>query len=75
MQDFLNTGTPHTKNITNNNVTVGQDNFGGIWVNLAYLAAVNINTNTVNAAAGVVSGTTLPMASTSPRCDLAQPPL
>ena len=74
VQDFLNTGTPHTMNITNNNVTVGQDNFGGIWVNLAYLAAVNINNNTVNAAAGVLpAGTTLPMAYTSPRCDPAQP--
>ena len=56
VQDFLNTGTPHTMNIANNTVTVGQDNFGGIWVNLAYLAAVNINDNTVNAAAGVTSG-------------------
>jgi hypothetical protein len=56
VQDFLNTGTPHTMNITNNNVTVGQDNFGGIWINLAYLAAVNVNNNTVNAAAGVTSG-------------------
>ncbi len=56
VQDFLDTGTPHTMNITDNNVTVGQDNFGGIWVNLAYLAAVNIDNNTVNAAAGVVSG-------------------
>ena len=37
VQDFLNTGTPHTMNITDNDVTVGQDNFGGIWVNLAYL--------------------------------------
>ena len=54
--DFLNTGTPHTTNITNNDVTVGQDNFGGIWINLAYLAAININTNTVHAAASVVSG-------------------
>ena len=56
VQDFLNTGTPHTMNITDNDVTVGQDNFGGIWVNLAYLAAVNINNNTVNAAAGVTRG-------------------
>ena len=54
--DFINTGTPHTTNITNNDVTVGQDNFGGIWINLAYLAAININTNTVHAAASVVSG-------------------
>jgi hypothetical protein len=56
VQDFLNTGTPHTINIANNGVTVGQDNYGGIWINLAYLAAVNINNNTVNAAATVVSG-------------------
>ena len=56
VQDFLDTGTPHTMNITDNDVTVGQDNFGGIWVNLAYLGAVNINNNTVNAAAGVTAG-------------------
>ncbi len=56
VQDFLNTGTPHTMNITDNDVTVGQDNFGGIWVNLAYLATVNVSNNTVNAAAAVTSG-------------------
>ena len=56
VQDFLNTGTPHAINITNNNVTVGQDNFGGIWANLAYLPTLNINNNTVNAAASVTSG-------------------
>ena len=53
VQDFLNTGTPTPITIANNNVTVGQDNFGGIWVNLAYLPTLNINNNTVNAAAGV----------------------
>ncbi|HSS20331.1 MAG TPA: C25 family cysteine peptidase [Pyrinomonadaceae bacterium] len=56
VQDFLNSGTPHTTNINNNNVTVGQDNFGGIWVNLAYLGTLNINNNTVNAAGSVTSG-------------------
>ena len=56
VQDFLNTGTPIPITIANNNVTVGQDNFGGIWANLAYLPTFNINNNTVNAAAGVVSG-------------------
>ena len=63
VQDFLNTGTPHTMNITNNTVTVGQDNYGGIWVNLAYLATLNISDNTVNAAATVTGGSDLPMAS------------
>jgi CSLREA domain-containing protein len=56
VQDFLNTGTPYPINISNNNVTVGQDNFGGIWTNLAYLPTLNINSNTVNARAGVTSG-------------------
>jgi uncharacterized repeat protein (TIGR02543 family) len=55
--DFPNSGVgPKTINITDNNVTVGQDNFGGIWINLVYASAatININTNTVNAAAGVL---------------------
>jgi hypothetical protein len=56
VQDFLNQGSPYPINITNNNVTVGQDNFGGIWINLAYLPTLNINNNTVNAAAGVTNG-------------------
>ena len=53
IQDFLDKGTPIPITIEDNNVTVGQDNFGGIWANLAYISALNINTNTINAAAGV----------------------
>ena len=53
IQDFVDKGTPHTLNITTNNITVGQDNFGGIWVNLAHVPDLNIDSNTVNAASGV----------------------
>jgi hypothetical protein len=54
VQDFGNGSSPTSITIANNDVTVGQDNFGGIWVNLAYVPTLNINNNTVNAAAGVV---------------------
>ena len=56
VQDFPNNGTgAKTIEIANNAVTVGQDNFGGIWVNLVYApaATLNIHDNTVNAAAAV----------------------
>ncbi|MCM3873670.1 MAG: hypothetical protein ND895_23535, partial [Pyrinomonadaceae bacterium] len=53
VQDFLNVGPTFPITIANNNVTVGDENFGGIWVNLAYLPDLNINNNTVHAAPGV----------------------
>jgi hypothetical protein len=59
VQDFLNTGTPVSMTISNNLVIAGQDNFGGIWVNLAYLNALFINGNTVNAAPGVTGASDL----------------
>ena len=57
--DFPNNGAgPKTINITSNNVTAGQSGFGGIWMNLVYApaATINLNNNTVNAAAGVTPG-------------------
>ena len=54
--DFTSNGSsPKTINVSHNNVTVGQDAFGGIWGNLLYpqSAVLNIADNTVNAAAGV----------------------
>jgi hypothetical protein len=56
LQDFPNNGgSPRTMHWSYNTVTVCQDAYGGIWVNLFYApaATLTINGNTVNAAAGV----------------------
>ena len=56
LQDFPKSGgTPKTLDWSHNTVTVCQDAFAGIWVNLFYAsnATINIHDNTVNAASGV----------------------
>ncbi len=57
VQDYTdNTATPSAMDVSNNSVTVGQDNFGGIWVNLFHptvATSLTLNTNTVNAASAV----------------------
>ncbi|MEO6392105.1 MAG: carboxypeptidase-like regulatory domain-containing protein [Pyrinomonadaceae bacterium] len=53
IQDFRDVGGASSLTIAENSITVGQDNFGGIWVNLAYFSTIDINHNSINAAAGV----------------------
>ena len=56
--DFTANGvTPATStiNVSQNNITAGQDDFGGIWANLDYAptATLNVTDNTVNAGTSV----------------------
>lgn len=53
IQDFRDVGGANSLTIADNSVTVGQNNFGGIWVSLAYFSSINIDHNTINAAPGV----------------------
>ena len=56
VQDYTdNTAVPSSLDVSNNNVTIGQD-AAGIWVNLFHptvATTLTVNSNTVNAATGV----------------------